>query len=107
MFSRFVTRVIQLWLRVTGRKVRLADQPWLGGPQGDHYIGETYYADYAKAAGFVVEQPANGGLLPDFSVLASGTNPPQLNARVAHFYEHTAEYSLDVWSEWYYPMKPF
>lgn len=108
MFSRFVTRVIQLWLRVTGRKVRLSDQPWLGGPQGEgDYIGDQYYLEYAKKEGYEVEQPENGGLMPDFNVLSNGVAPPQLNPRVAHFYEHTAEYSLDVWSQWYYPIKPF
>ena len=107
MIARFISFFIQLWLRITGRKISIPDQPWLGGPQGGKgYIGEDYYDQFAKANSYTIEQPADGGLLSDFSSLSEKPEP-QLNPRVAHFYEHTALYSLDVWSEWYYPMKPF
>lgn len=107
MLSRFVSAIIQLWLRITGRKRKIAEYPWLNGPQGGNaYIGENYYSNFAAANGYITEQPAGGGLLPDFDVL-SKTPQPQLHPRIKHFYEHTAEYTLDVWSEWYYPIKPF
>ncbi len=98
--------MIQLWLRITGRKISLSEHPWLDGPQGgDDYIGEGFCEQFAKANKYQMHQGEGSGLLRDFSGL-SKTPQPQLNPRIAHFYEHTSEYTLDVWSQWYYPMKP-
>lgn len=107
MIASFISSLIQFWLRITGRKITIPEHPWLNGPQGGKgYIGEDFYSQFAKENNYETVQTADGGLLSDFSFLSK--NPePQLNPRVAHFYEHTALYSLDVWSEWYYPMKPF
>ena len=107
MLASFASWIIRLWLRVTGRKIDVAEHPWLDGPQGGAgYIGEAFFSEYAKANGYETSQPAGAGLINDFSKL-SPTPQPQLHPRVAHFYEHTADYSLDVWSQWYYPWKPF
>lgn len=107
MFASFASWCIRLWLRVTGRKVSVTDHPWLDGPQGGAgYIGEDFFAEYARANGYETSQPAGAGLITDFSKLSLDPQP-QLNPRVSHFYEHTSDYSLDVWSEWYYPWKPF
>ena len=102
--------LIQRWVRLTGRAVPLADAPWLGGPLGDGgKIGAEFYARYAEAEGMTVavNQP-DSGLLPDFAALAGPTFAPERVAQaVTDFYERTVCYTLDAWSQWTGPMKPF
>lgn len=89
--------VTQLWVRATGRLIRREDHPWLAGPVGDtREIGERFFETYAAENGWIPTAASAGGLIPDFSEIAGGGIHPQ----VVHFYEHTAEYSLDAWSEW-------
>jgi len=93
-------------MRVTGRKVSLAEHPWLDGPVGGNYIGELFYQDYAKEKGYTASTPPNGGLMKDFSVLGSKEHP-QLSEKVVDFYEHTSNYKMEVWTQSYYPVKLF
>lgn len=72
-------------------------------------IGDQYYKDYAKEAGMNVENAVKGGLLSDFSKVfpINDPNKSKLNKKVAAFYEHTANYKLEVWSQWYSPISFF
>ena len=92
---------IHLWVRLTGRLVRKSEAPWLAGPLGGRErIGTEIYSRVAQAEGLIMRTPPNAGLLEHFNVLRGPTfNPDAVHPDIRHFYEHAAEYSLDVWSE--------
>jgi len=92
---------IHLWVRLTGRLVRKNEAPWLAGPLGGRErIGTEIYSRVAQAEGLIMRAPPNAGLLEHFNVLRGPNfNPDAVHPDIRHFYEHAAEYSLDVWSE--------
>ncbi len=94
-----------MWL--FGSRRADADIPWLVGPVGGPYIGDTPYEETARQEGLSVEREAGaGGLLPDFSVLQSPTFDVQLvDPRIRDFYEGTAGFSLDTWATTYFPAR--
>jgi hypothetical protein len=93
--------ITQLWVRLTGRRVDLATQPWLAGPVGStRGIGTDFFRILAREEGLLVTE--GRGLLPDFDLVCPGTAPG-----VRHFYENTAEYDLEAWSEWCSFFRPF
>lgn len=96
---------IYLLIRVFGRTVEERAVPWLVGPVGSDYIGDTPYEECAKREGLVLERRASeGGLVPDFDTLTSESFDAQcVHPRVRHFYEHTARYRMDVWAESSFP----
>ena len=50
--------------------------------------------------------PPGAGLLPDFSALRGPSFAPEsIHPQIRHFYEHTAAYHLEVWSEVYFAGK--
>ena len=65
MFGRFLSFSINTWMRITGRSVDLAQYPWLDGPIGENYIGETFYQEYAKNKGYIISVPPGSGLMAD------------------------------------------
>ncbi|CAN5303589.1 hypothetical protein BH18ACT10_BH18ACT10_18190 [soil metagenome] len=93
---------IQRWVAWTGRKVRIAEAPWLEGPVGGEYIGAEFYGGYAREAGLeAVVDDEEAGLLPDFDVLAGeGFDPSLVMPRIRDFYERTARYDLFVKIGW-------
>lgn len=102
-----VDRATQLWVRATGRRVALADHPWLVGPVGDPcVIGDEWVAREAtRLGGDVVD---GGGLLSSMSVLdGPGFCSADLSAPIRDFYEHTDEWRLEVWSQWCPAAWPF
>jgi hypothetical protein len=102
--------VTQRWVEATGRRVLLAEHPWLDGPTGGpDVIGADFFHRHAAARGLVVdEQSTPRGLLDDFSALAGPTFPVERVApAVVRFYERTSEYGLDVWSQWCGAYRPF
>jgi len=92
---------IQLWVRLTGRRIQLGDAPWLAAPLGEpERIGTGIYERIAQALGLQIRTPPDAGLIPDFSVLRGPSfNPDAIREEVRHFYEHAAQYHLEVWSE--------
>src|SRR5258708_10698913 len=92
---------IHLWVRLTGRLVRRSDAPWLAGPLGGRErIGSGIYERVAQAGGLLIRTPPHAGLLEHFNVLRGPNfNPDAVHPDIRHFYEHAAEYQLDVWSE--------
>jgi hypothetical protein len=91
----------------TGRKVRIAEIPWLEGPLGNEYIGARFYEGYVREAGLdVVADDEDAGLLPNFDALAGGRFDPSLvHSEIRDFYERTARYDLFAQIGWSGPFK--
>jgi hypothetical protein len=84
-----------------GRRVDQGSVPWLDGPTGPPRIGTEFHRAVAADAGFTVRTGRDLGLLPDCAALdGDGFDSRRLHPAVRDFYEHTARYHLDVWSEW-------
>ncbi|HKO51641.1 MAG TPA: hypothetical protein VJV79_28220 [Polyangiaceae bacterium] len=96
---------IYLLIRIFGRTVQPSAVPWLEGPIGSEYIGDRPYEECAQKEGLDVERRANkGGLIANFDSLASAEfDVARVHPRVRHFYEHTARYRMDVWTETAFP----
>jgi hypothetical protein len=92
---------IHLWVRFTGRLVRKSEASWLASPLGGRErIGSGIYERVAKTEGLLIRTPPDAGLLEHFNVLRGPNfNPDAVHPDIRHFYEHAAEYQLDVWSE--------
>lgn len=101
--------ITQQWVRATGRRVNLLEQPWLNGPVGNtRAIGKEFFADYATARGLDLVRSGARGLIQDFRELAaSSSDLAAVHPAVKDFYEHTSEYDLDAWSEWCGHFRPF
>ncbi|HTD52197.1 MAG TPA: hypothetical protein VK780_04155, partial [Thermoanaerobaculia bacterium] len=110
VLGAFGAAIIRVYLRLCGRTVRKADVPWLLGPIGpEGEIGDRPYHIIAEKEGLVIDNDASdAGLLPDFDGLTGATfDVRQTDPSVRRFYEHTAEYDLDVWSETRFPGRLF
>lgn len=101
--------VTQQWVRLTGRKVRLADNPWLDGPAGNtRIIGKDFFAEYARTHSLDFVEEGTRGLLQSFDALAGEHCDPRAVApEVRDFYERTSNYELDSWAEWHGFFRPF
>ena len=100
----------QKWVQVTGRRVSLQEDPWLEGPVGaTHGIGLDFFDKWATAEGFAVERfTSEKGLLSRFTALSGPTfDADAVDPAIREFYERTADYDVDVWSEWRPAFKPF
>lgn len=97
----------QQWVKTTGRMVDLDTHAWLKGPIGKPTgIGANFFQQLAKETGLSVE--TGSGLIPDFRQLEGELCRVQdVAPSVIHFYEHTAEYELEAWSEWCGAFRPF
>jgi hypothetical protein len=92
------------WLvRLTGRKIRRSDAPWLDCVLGKPgVIGTGIYPRIAKEENLVLSQPPDAGLIENFRSLSGPSfDPDQVDPRIRQFYEHAALYRLEVWSEVY------
>jgi hypothetical protein len=103
----FLQKCIEWLVVLTGRKVSKTDAPWLDcviGRSGQ--IGTGVYQQIANEEGLELIWPDGAGLVPDFSALnGPGFQAEAIHPRIRHFYEHTAEYHLEVWSEVYFAGK--
>ncbi len=102
--------ITQRWVQLTGRRVTLAEHPWLAAPVGEPSgIGPEVFHRHAAREGLILSEAAPiRGLMPDFGVLAG----PRFSAEhthpaVARFYEQTSTYQLDLWSQWRGAFRPF
>jgi hypothetical protein len=102
-FGEVLAWGIELLVRITGRRVRRSDAPWLSCFLGDAgRIGTGIYQRIAGTEQLEIRTPQTAGLLPDFEMLRGPDfDPDVVHARIRHFYEHAAAYNLDVWSEVY------
>jgi len=96
------------WLvRLTGRRIRKSEAPWLDCVLGKPgVIGSGVYQRIADVEKLEIGQPPDAGLIPNFeSLLGPSFDPNRVDSRIRHFYEHTALYKLEVWSEVYFAGK--
>jgi len=94
-------------VRATGRRVVLADHPWLDGPVGDPLvIADEWVGREARRIGGTVRE--GGGLLTRLAALAGAAfDSTQIAPEVVAFYEQTTNWRLDVWSQWCPAAWPF
>jgi hypothetical protein len=92
---------IELLVRATGRRVRKTDAPWLEcflGKPG--LIGTGIYERIAAESELRIRAPKDAGLLDNFSALRGPTfDPNSVRPEIRDFYEHAAQYQLEVWTE--------
>jgi hypothetical protein len=92
---------IEILVRATGKRVPKAEAPWLHcflGTAGR--IGTGIYERIAAEANLRIEVREDAGLLPDFNALRGPSfNPYVIRHEIRDFYEHAAQYRLEVWSE--------
>src|ERR1700758_1890903 len=96
------------WLvRLTGRRIRKSEAPWLDCVLGKPgVIGTGVYQRIADEQKLEIAQPPDAGLIPSFEDLRGPSfDPDRVDPRIRHFYEHTALYKLEVWSEVYFAGK--
>ena len=96
------------WLvRLTGKRIRKSEAPWLDCVLGKPgVIGTGVYQRIAEEEKLAISQPSNAGLIPSFENLRGPSfDPERVDPRIQHFYEHTALYKLEVWSEVYFAGK--
>lgn len=101
---------IRFYMRLAGKTVRKVDVPWLSGPIGpDNEIGDRVYDMVAEREGLTIDRNApSAGLVPDFHVLTGPQfDVDKVDPAVRRFYEDTARYDLDVWSETQFPGRLF
>lgn len=98
-------RAIQagVWLR--GRKADTTTD-WAVGPVGEERIGPGIYQRCAIAEGLRINEAPDAGLVVDFSVM-DGPNfsAAELHPSIREFYEHTANWAMDVDVRWKGPLK--
>ncbi len=92
---------IRLWVCLTGRRVDKSDVPWLSSPIGmQGRIGNEFYGQLADRQGLRIGKSADAGLLPNFDLLKGPQFDPALvRPEIRDFYEHTARFHLEAWSE--------
>lgn len=101
LIAFFLESGIQLWVRLTGKRVRKTDAAWLSCPLGERgRIGTGIYERIARDENLQICVPPTAGLIPDFNALRGPSfNPGAIHPPIRHFYEHTASYNLEVWTE--------
>ena len=100
--------VTQRWVQITGRRIALADAPWLAGPTGSvHGIGADFFAQWGERNGMRVLPPApDAGLVTGLSALAGPRfEPHAVHPSIDDFYARTAAYDLRIESRWSGPFR--
>lgn len=100
----------QQWVRSTGRRIDLETHPWLAGPTGaTRGVGLEFFEEWAAANSCSVARYKSGeGLLPSFDDLSGhGFDSATIAPTIREFYERTADFDMDVWSEWSGVFRPF
>ena len=100
-------KCIEWLVCVRGRRVSKVEAPWLDcviGRSGQ--IGTGVYQQIANEEMLELSWPENAGLAPDFCTLnGPGFRTDAVHPGIRYFYEHTAQYHLEVWSEVYFAGK--
>jgi hypothetical protein len=105
--GHLIDRTTQAWVRATGKQVAFDEHQWLRGPAGNPGLiaDEWLPREAARLGGKLVD---GGGLLDGMGLLSGPTfDPARLAGPVVDFYERTAEWRLEVWSQWCPAAWPF
>lgn len=97
---------IYLLIFLFGRVYRRDAIEWLMGPLGEDVIGEAQYEATAKTEGLTLERHARDtGLIVAFEeqLGSPGFDAARVHPAIREFYEHTSNFSMDVWSRSYFP----
>jgi len=100
--------VTQRWVQITGRRIALADAPWLAGPSGTvREIGADFFARWGESHGMQVLTPGpEDGLVDGLAALAGpGFDPQAVHPTIHDFYAHTAAHDLRIESRWSGPFR--
>jgi hypothetical protein len=92
---------IRQWVRATGRRITKREAEWLNCPMGPRgRIGADFYKYLAERESLTIQPVPDAGLLPSFAALRGPYfDPDKVCPEVRDFYEHTACYRLEAWSE--------
>jgi hypothetical protein len=103
LISFLLENGIHVWVRLTGKFLRKADAIWLDCPLGEPgRIGTGIYERIAQREKLEIRIDPRAGLIPDFEALRGPSfDPDAVRPEIRHFYEHAAQYHLEVWSEVY------
>lgn len=92
------------WWRLVGREVDLGgDEGWLQAPMASgSLIGDGWLPEAAAVLGGQLRDDVPGaGLVADFAQLdGPGFAAADLRPEVRDFYEHTADWRMEVWTGW-------
>jgi hypothetical protein len=107
VFGLLLQVSIEWLVRLTGKRIRKGEAPWLACVLGKPgVIGTGVYQRIAEEEKLEVSQPPDAGLILSFENLRGPSfDPERVDSRIRHFYEHTALYRLEVWSEVYFAGK--
>lgn len=110
MILSAVDRATRQYWRLTGRRVDPDGMDgWLAAPiHPTSQIGEDWVEAAAASLGARAVEDVDQGLLPDLSVLdGHGFSTTGLHPLVRDFYQHTAAWRMDVWTQWSPLFRPF
>lgn len=97
-------KVTRLFWRSVGRPVDLTgEHAWLDAPMhAGPVIGDGWLVDAAATlGGRVRDSDQDAGLLADMAALdGPGFRAADLRSEVRDFYEHTARWRMEVWTQW-------
>jgi hypothetical protein len=100
--AHLLDRLSRTWMSASSRRVPRDSVTWLLGPiAGADVVGHGWVERVAAELGGSTSRGPEHGLLPSFSALSGPTfDPAKVDPRIVDFYEHTAAWTLDLWSEW-------
>jgi hypothetical protein len=96
--------LINTWLSISGKSISFEQYPWLKGPYSkQNFIGDDFYKTFAETENLKVEISSENGLLKSFDTVLDkhSKNYSKLQSSITRFYEKTAQYKMEVWSEWF------
>jgi hypothetical protein len=103
-------KITQVWVKITGRRFTPENHDWLIGPiGGTEIIKDSFINDLAQKERLEIQDNnPDAGLLESFKELElTNSEELMLNPKVIRFYERTADYNFEVWSEWCGLFRPF
>jgi hypothetical protein len=97
-------RITRIFWQLKGRRVDLTGaEQWLSAPMHNgQTIGDSWLqAAAANHEGTLRDNVPGAGLLADMAQLdGPGFKAADLRPEIRHFYEHTSDWRMEVWTQW-------